>query len=242
MSKKIDKKICFLAAIAVLFAGSLVWLAFFLQFGEIRQASENIQKEQLDSLVRRQRSQRILEMGKELGDVEKNKDDMSAMLVDKDNAVPFLKTLEAIATATGNGIKINVADLSKMKAQAPKKPTVQESDAESAKDLQKEDQAQKSAKAKNKAPDFSNQLGFSIELIGNYGSLVDFFTKLENMSYFPQIYNFKIVPNSKQQAAQTAGSGVVQTSNAPSQPAGTEEKDKSIKSIITIGVHTNAAK
>ena len=69
---------------AVLFAGALIWLAFFLQLGKIREMSDNIQKEQLDSLVRQERSQKILEMGKELGDVEKSKNDMSAMLVDKE--------------------------------------------------------------------------------------------------------------------------------------------------------------
>ena len=242
MPKKIDKKICLLAAVAVLFAGALIWLAIFVQLGKIREMSDNIQKEQLDSLVRQERSQKILEMGKELGDVEKNKNDMSAMLVDKDNAVPFLKTLENIATATGNEIKISVTDLSKMKSQAVQVPVVQESDASSAKDIQQEDQAQKAAQAKNSKPDFSNQLGFSIELTGRYGSLVDFFTKLENLPYFAQVYNFQIAPVAKSQTAQAAGSGVASTSGVPSQPVGAEGENKNLKSTITIGVYTNGTK
>jgi len=238
-----DKKIFFLAAVAVLFVGALIWLAFFLQLGEIREMSDNIQKEQLDSLVRQERSQKILEMGKELGDVEKNKNDMSAMLVDKNNAVPFLKMLENIAAATENEIKISVTDLSKMKSQAVKKPVVQESDPQSTKDLQKEDQTQKADQAKNSASDFSNQLGFSIELTGGYGSLVDFFTKLENLPYFARVYNFQIAPVVARQTVQSAGSGAAPASSAGNQPAaGVEGENKNIKSTITIGVYTNATK
>jgi hypothetical protein len=239
MKRKIDKKIIILIAAAALLEAGLIWLSFFLQLYKIREVSDNIQKEQLDSLVRQERSQKILEMGKELGDVEKNKNDMSAMLVNKDDAVPFLKTLEAIAAATGNEIKINVTDLSKMKSQAVQAPVAQESDALSAKDIQKEDQKQKTAQSKNNKPNFSNQLGFSIELIGRYGSLVDFFTKLENVPYFVQIYNFQIAPVAKNQTTQTAESGTAPTPGAPSQPAG---GDKNIKSTITIGVFTNGTK
>jgi hypothetical protein len=238
MPKKIDKKIFFLAAAAMLLAGSLIWMAFFLQLGKIMEMSDNIQKEQLDSLIRQQRSQKILEMGKELGDVEKNKNDMSAMFVNKDDAVPFLKALEDIASATGNEIKISVVDLSKMKSLAAKKVATQESDEESTKDVQKEDQAQKAAQAKNKAPDFSKQLGFSVELIGGYGSLVDFFTKLENLPYFAQVYNFQIAPIVAHQAG-----GVSATNQAlGDQSIETEGEIKNIKSTITIGVYTDGTK
>ena len=163
---------------------------------------------------------------------------MGAMLVDKNNAVPFLKMLENIAVETGNEIKISVTDLSKMKSQAVQVPVVQESDASSAKDIQQEDQAQKAAQAKNNKPDFSNQLGFSIELTGRYGSLVDFFTKLENLPYFAQVYNFQIAPVVVHQT----GSGSVQNPVSNDQSAGTEGENKNIKSTLTIGVYTNAAK
>jgi len=242
MPKKMDKKIFLLASVAVLFAGVLIWLAIFWQPGRIREMSDNIQKEQLDSLVRQERSQKILEMGKELGDVEKNKNEMNAMLVDKDDAVPFLKMLENIASATGNTIKISVTDLSKMKSQASQKPVVQESDAESAKDVQKEDQAQKAAQSKTTTPDYSNQLGFSIEITGSYGALVDFFTKLENIPYFARVYNFQIAPVVPNKTNQAVGSGTLSAGAAPSQPDGAEGENKNIKSTITIGVYTNGTK
>ena len=172
--------------------------------------------------------------------LKKNKNDMRAMLIDKDNAVPFLKMLEDIAAATGNEIRISVVDLSKMKSQASKNTVVQESDDQSTKDIQKEDQAKKTPQTKNSKPDFSNQLGFSIELSGGYDSLIDFFTKLENMPYFVQAYNFQIIPVTQHQA------GVVGAASTPdasgSQPVGAEEESKNIKSMITIGVYTNGSK
>lgn len=237
MLKKMDKKICVLVAAAALLAGILIWLAFFLQLGKIGETADNIQKEQLDSLVRDGRSQKIFEMGKELGDVETSQKEMSYLLVDKDNAVPFLKTLEKIAEVTGSSIRINVADLAKIKPQTAKKPAVQKSDAESTKDLQKEDQAQKTADFQNVKQDFSNQLGFSLELTGTYSSLVDFLTKLENLPYFVRVYNFQISPITK---SQMVVSGMPSTPG--SQPAGTEGENKNIKSILTVGVYTNGTK
>jgi len=240
MLKKMDKKICLLVAVAALLAGVLIWLAIFWQLGKISEMSDNIQKEHLDSLVRDERSQKIFEMGKELGDVENSQKEMSALFVDKENAVPFLKTLETVAAATGSLIKIDVADLTKMKSQTAKKPVVQESDAQSAKDVQKEDQTQKTASSQSGKQDFSNQLGFSVELTGKYASLVDFLTKLENLPYFVRVYNFQISPIVKNQTSQAAGSGAAPASG--DQPAGSDAGSKNIKTILTIGVYTNGGK
>lgn len=241
MLKKFDKRIFLVIATAVLFAGGLFWLAFFWQFGEIKTISDNIQKEQLDSSVRHERSQKILELGKELGDVEVQKKEMEAMLLDKNNAVPFLKKLEDVAAETNIVIKISVTDLSKMKSQTAKQPVVQPSDAESKSDIQKQDQAQKAAQPKVAPPDFSNQLGFSIELTGEYQSLVDFLTKLENLPYFVRVYNFQIAPVVvKSQTTQTAGGGVAPASG--NQSADASGENKNLKSTIVIGVYTNGKK
>ena len=232
MLKKMDKKICLLAVVAALLAGILIWLAFFFQLGKVRETADNIQKEQLDSLVRDERSQKILEMKKELGDVETSQKEMNALLVDKENAVPFLKLMEDTAIGTGNSIKISVVDLAKIKSQSSKKPVVQEADPESTKDIQKQDQAQKTEQAKNTAPDFSNQLGFSIELTGEYGSFIDFLTKIENFPYLVQVYSFQTAPMTKSQAAQV-------TSPPADQSNSENVENKDTKSTIIIGVYTN---
>ena len=232
MKKRFDKKIYLIVFVVVLLATGLIWLAFFWQFGKIKELSDDIQEEQLNYSVKRERSQKILELGKELDGIETREKEMKAMLVDKENAVPFLKLLEDTAMGTGNSIKISVADLAKISALASKKPVVQASDAESTKDLQKESQAQKTAKPKDKAPDFSNQLGFSIELTGKYGSFVDFLTKLENFPYFVRVYSFQTVPITKSQMTQA-------TSASTDQPNSTDVENQSVKSTIIIGVYTN---
>jgi len=232
MKRIFDKKICFIVAAVVFLAAGLIWLSFWWQLGKIEELSDDIQKEQLDSLVKQERSQKILELGKELEGIETREKEMKAMLVDKENAVPFLELLEGTAGETGNSIKISVVDLAKIKSQTAKKPAVAEADAESAKDLQKETQEQKAAKAKEKAPDFSNQLGFSVELSGRYGAFLDFLTKLENFPYFVRVYSFQMNPAPKVQATQAAGVSA-------DQPNLTNAENKNIKSTITIGVYTN---
>lgn len=221
-------------------AGGLIWFAFWVQFEKIKTISDDIQKEQLDSQVRQQRSQQVLELGKELGNVEANQQAMKAMLVDKEDAVPFLRAVESVAAATGNTIKISVTDLSKIKFQSAKAPVAQESEAESTKDVQKEDQAQKAATPQASKPDFSGQLGFSIELTGNYRSFVDFLTKVENLPYFVRVYTFQAA-SAKTQTSQPAGSGAVQ---APAQGAQAPlpEENKNIKTTLVVGVYTNEAK
>jgi hypothetical protein len=234
-----NKKICLIVATVFFLAAGLIWMAFFWQFEKIKELSDNIQKEQLDSSVKQERSQKILELGKELEGIEMREKEMKAMLVDKENAVPFLKLLEDIAVGTGNSIKISVTDLSKIKLQNSKKPIVQEADPESTKDVQKQDQAKKKEQAKNTAPDYSNQLGFSVELTGKYGFFVDFLTKLENLPYFVRVYSFQIAPIIKNQATQATGSGTVVTDDPSGQSISADADSKFAKSTIIIGVYTN---
>lgn len=224
MANKIDKKILLIIAATLFLAGGLIWLAFFWQFDKIKETSDNIQKEQLDSLVKQERSQKVLELGKELNDVEVRNEELKAMLVDKDDAVPFLKTLETMAAATGNSIKISVVDLVKLNAQASKKTAAPAPDEESAKDASKTTQAQKAAQSKSKTPYFSNQLGFSIELTGGYGNFLDFLTKIENLPYFVRVYSFQSDPFVKSKLSEADAAPI---------------EDRSIKSTIIIGVYTN---
>lgn len=243
MIKGFNKKIFISVAVIFLIAAGLIWLSLFWQFGKIKSSADNIQKEQLDSEVRQERNQKVLELGKELGDVEERSKEMQKMLVEKENAVPFLGSLEAIASQTNSSIKINVTDLTKLKP-SQKQPVVQESsDTESTKDIQKEDQAKKAAQSSDTKPDFSNQLGFSLELTGKYNSFVDFLTKLENLPYFVRVYSFQVAPAGKtQSASQPAGSGVSQSSPQSGQPSQSEEANKDVKSTMIIIVYTNGKK
>lgn len=235
MLKKIDKKICLAVGTAVFLAGGLIWLAVFWQLGKIREMSDNIQKEQLDSLVREERSRKILEAGKEFESVGENQERMGKMFVDRDDAVPFLRTIENIAALTGNGIKISVIDLNKMKSQSAKKTVKAEPDDESEANQKKENQAQKGTNSQGGKQDFSNQLGFLIELTGRYGSFVDFLTKLENAPYLVKVYKLQITPVVKTSPASAGGTGEAMVS-----PAGGDGRD--VNAILTIGAYTNGGK
>jgi 23S rRNA maturation mini-RNase III len=157
--------------------------------------------------------------------------------------------LEDLAAETGNVIAISVTDLSKLKTQATKKATTQESETESKEDLLKESRNQKKTTTtkKEQKPDFSNQLGFSLEVVGEYRNLVDFFAKLENLPYLVQVYSFQMTPLLKNQAiSQSSVSGVNQVSPSPSSssnPSNPEEEkeNKNIKAILVIGVYTHGA-
>jgi len=236
MKNSFNRKIFLAVAVILAVAGGLVWAAFFWQFERLKAISENIQKEQLDSQVRAERNQKVIELGKELGDVELRSKEMEAMLVDKENAVPFLKFIEDIANQTGNSVKISVVDLAKIKTAQKKPAVVQETEPESKKDLQKEEQAQKSAPAKEQKPDFSGQLGFSVELTGECRSVLDFFAKFENMPYFARVFSFKLSPAAKTQSVPAAGSGA--ENGKPAIPEG----NKKITANIVITAYTNEAK
>jgi hypothetical protein len=239
MSRKMNKKIFFLVAISLIVVVFLAWFAFAVQLKNIKTVSDDIQKAQLDASVRQERKQKILELGKKLGNIESDQMGMSAMFVDKNDAVPFLEDLESIATTTGNEIAINVVDLAKLKPLLDKAvPSQEESDEESEKTSQ--NQAKAPSKPKTKAPkeDYSNQLGFTVVLSGEYDSLVDFFTKLENMPYFVRVYNFQIASDAKK--IKIPENEIPQAQNQSG--AGQEEKNKTIKSILTIGVYANGSK
>jgi len=231
MLKILDKKIFLLLLAVLALSGFLIWLAFFWQMGKIKKISDDIQKEQLDYLVRQERKQKIIELGKELEDIAVREKEIKTMFIDKENAVPLLKLVEDSAYNTGNQIKIDVADLSKIAAQVAKKtPTHDENEDEDLKkSVSKDSQAKKKSSSQSSKPDFSNQLGFSIEIVGDFRSFVDFLTKFENMSYFVKVYNFNIIPVAKDQA-------VKQPENQ------SDEENKNLKATLVVGAYTDGTK
>lgn len=218
--------------IAIIAAAGLSWLAFFWQFGKIKTTSDMIQEQQLSSQVDQERRQKILELGKELVDIENNTNEMKNMLVDKNNAVPFLEALENISSSTGNSIVISVVDLSKAVAQNTKKPVASEDDSDA--DSNSKTSPAKKATAKSAKPDYSNQLGFSLSINGTFPSLINFLNKIENIPYFIQVYDFKIAPISKNQSAKTE--------NSDSSQDDQNKLENSLNTMITIGVYSNGTK
>lgn len=215
------------AAIASIVLG-LIWLAWFWQFRKIKETVDNIQKEQLDSLVREERSQRISKLEKELGNVEASARQMNSALIAKEDAVSFLKDLENIARETQNSIKISVSDLTKLKpAQKKTAPAASSDDDEDTKGAKPAQQ--KMAKIEP-TEDFSGMLGFSLEVTGKYNSFIDFLTKIENMPYFVRVYNLEIIPADEKPASIGM---LVETGE------GQSEEENNISAKMIIMVYTN---
>jgi hypothetical protein len=240
MMKKISKKMLSLMAIAAIFSGFLIWFAFVYQLKEVKKASDDIQKAQLDASVQQERKQKILELGKELGNVELEQEAMGAMLIDKNDAVPFFKKLEDIAAETNNRIVISVVDFAKMKPLLAKAavPVQEDDDEDVVKDAPKKAKESASSSADKEKNDYSGQIGFSILVSGRYNSLVDFLTKLENIPYFIKIYNLQIASDERKIMSSAIGSD---QSTAPGSTT-QEEDSNTIKSVLTIGVYTNESK
>src|SRR4030043_495584 len=129
--------------------------------------------------------------------------------------------LEKIAGDTSCSIKIEPADISKVKFEkvTQTKKVQEEDDLESIKNKQ---QTPEEKKADELAP-LKNLPTFSIEVTGHFASLVDFLEKLENIPYFvrPLIVD---ISSGKKNEAGTSGGGVLATGSHT--PASNQEVER----------------
>jgi hypothetical protein len=187
MPGKPNKKI-----IAAVFAATLVvlasgWLVIFFLGNKMKASFEKYQKEKLNSFVLEEKRNKILKLERDLPDLEKEKNSLEEMLAKKDASLPFLRILEKVAGDSACLIKIEPAEISKIKFEkkvsgAPKKENDDEADA-----AKKQDQGQIPAEKNKKEDDLAplkDYPAFSVEVSGHFSSVVDFFEKLENMPYF----------------------------------------------------------
>ena len=244
MAMKTDKKIIAAVAIVSLSVAALGWFAFFYETKQIQNTADTIQKKKLESLVLQEKRDKIFKLKKDLKDIENYKSEMDKMLISKDDAVVFLRSVEGIATGASTSIKIESADLSKLKIGSQKNnpsssgeetPTAQTKDQQVVADLAAE-------KAKQKQADqLKTKLGFTIELAGTYPTLVDFLDKMENLPYFINIYNMDLTdPNKLNQPTAPVG-GVLPAGNPAANP-GAPVENKNIKMTMLVIVNTNDGK
>ncbi len=244
MARKTDKKIIITVAIVLLSVAALGWFSFFHETKQIEGTAEAIQKKKLESLVLQEKRDKIFKLKKDLKDIEGYKSEMDKMLIGKDDAVMFLRSIEGIASDTSNTIKIESADLSKLKIGNQKNaPSSSDEDTASTqtKDAQvAADQAAEKAK-QEQASQLKNKIGFTIELAGAYPTLVDFLDKMENLPYFISVYNMDLAAQNKMNQPTATAGGVLPAEN---QTAGTEApaENKNIKMTMLVIVDINDGK
>jgi hypothetical protein len=243
-NKKAEKSnIILTIALSVIIISALTWFNFFYQVGKVSKMSEDVQKEKLDSYVQQEKSDKIFKLKKDLIDVEGRKKEMDAMLPDKDNVVPILRSLETIAAETSNSITISAADLSKIKIGQAKKTSVSaETD-----DATKKNAEDKTGSTKDKANQddlakLKDYPAFNMEVIGTFPAVTDFISKMENLPYFIRVLTLDLVPYEKPVQHSPAG-GVSSSENlATAGSNGDELGNKGVKLSLLVVIYINDKK
>lgn len=241
MPKKPDKKIIIAIAAVALSVAALGWFTFFYETKLIKEKAEIIQEKKLESLVLQEKKDKISQLKKEIEDIESNKSKMDKMLINKDDVVPFIRSLEEIADNTSNSIKIEAADLSKLKI-GETKAAAKSDEEDAAIPKTKEEQVAASQAAEKKKQDsagnIKKNIGFSIELTGTFPAAINFLDKMENLPYFILIYNMNLAEANKSKPPVAAGGGVLSAGSPTVSPEALPES-KNIKMTMLIIVNTN---
>ncbi len=235
---KINRKI-FIFLIATIFVVLILcWGVVFLLGGKVKESFENYQKEKLNSFVLEEKRNKISKLKRDLPDLEREKTDLEKMLIKKDEALPLLRMLEKIAADTSCVLKIETADVSKIKfTNTKKQPSKSEENVDSEKTESKDEEA--TAKPKKKEPDeladLKNFPAFSIEATGHFSSLVDFLGKFENVPYFlrPLIVDFSPAGKSGS-GANRGGNSSGAFGSTGSESASPEEKNVTMRITFVV--------
>lgn len=238
MQGRRDKKIIIAVSATTFVVLILAWLVIFLLGNKMKESFENYQKEKLNSFVLKEKRDKILKLKRELPDLEEERNSLDSMLIKKDASLPFLRALEKVAGDASCLIKIEPADISKIKfekkvSSAPKKQDEDELDAAKKQD-QKPAPEEKSKKEDDLAP-LKDYPAFSVEVTGRFSSVVDFFEKFENMPYFVQPLIIDISLEGKKSAA--AGSAGVLSTGAPASSENENPDEKNIKMTMTFVIY-----
>jgi hypothetical protein len=156
-----------------------VWLSF--QFGILRlnkmisEKANLIQEKKLDQENRLKRIQELPKLEEQYQLIDKNSSSLE-VLVQKEEELKLIETLEKIGDETGNEIKIEIQDTTKNDPAAQKKEAADK--AKNSKDQKNDDII---------SPASDSYLKMNLLLTGSYNNLVDFVKKIESMAYWSDI-------------------------------------------------------
>lgn len=182
MTSSRDKKIFITISISTTVILAFLWFVFFFQGGRIKKSAEAYQKEKLNYYVLQEKKNKLLQLKKDMSDLEIQKERLETAFVKKDELVPIIRLLEKAAEDSSCAISIEPADLNKLKFEQTKKTQKKEVEAEEEDSAKKKDQAEESKKDELAA--LKNYPVFNISVSGSFPSLIDFLEKMENLPYF----------------------------------------------------------
>lgn len=245
--KKINRKVILAISLVGVLVLGLIWIVFFLQVPRIKYLSEAIQKEKLNSFVRQEKGSKIFKLKKDISDIEEQKKEMEAVFLPKNEAVPFLRALEQAAGVSSCQIKVEAADLSKVKfsQQKTSAKTVDETDEEETTSKTTSNSGDKGQPSETAKADEIAKLkihpSFNIEVSGSFPSTMNFLEKMENLSYFVRVLTLDI---SEEKKNNQSGSSNVGTLSLGSQAgsSGPESPGKTVKMSLLVIIYSNEKK
>lgn len=238
MQGKFNQKIIICSLATAMVVLSLAWLVIFFLGGKVKQSFENYQKEKLNSFVLEEKKNKILKLEREYPDLDKEKNNLGSMLVKKDEYLPFLVTLEKIARDTSCSIKIEPVDIKKIKFERKTNESKNQNtdDLEGIKNKNQPTASPEENKKEDDLASLKNYPAFSIEVVGHFSDLIDFFEKFENMPYFVQPLIIDIYSGEKKI---TAGGALGSSSANTTSPSENENPgEKNIGMTMTFVVYT----
>ncbi len=213
-----DKRITGAIAGTAVLVLVLIWAVFFWQMRNIRMISEDYQKEKLNSLVLKEKENKLSQLKKEIANIEEQNRKFDALFLKKDEALPFLRELEKAASTANCTVKVSPADISKIKfekAKTPPKPADDDLTDDGTKSG-----GQPAPPKKDELAELKDYPAFTVEAVGTFSATTNFLIKTENLPYLVRILTLDAVPaGAKEKAAATSGAlaaGAVQTPEAQS--------------------------
>ncbi|MDI6778075.1 MAG: hypothetical protein QMD77_02690 [Patescibacteria group bacterium] len=242
--KNINRKVIIAISFVSVLALGLVWLGFFLQIPKVKELSEAIQKEKLDSFVRQEKASKIFKLKKELADIEDQKMEMEAVFSEKNEAVPFLRVLEKAAGDASCQIKVEAADLSKVKF-TQQKPSAKAADEEDEATGKKQNSAEKNKSDESAKTDEIAKLkihpAFNVEASGSFSSVMDFLGKMENLPYFVRVLILDFSTGKTSGQSGTANAGTL-AAGGQAASGNSENQGKNVKLNLLFIVYSNEKK
>jgi len=245
MMKKIDRKLILAVLFVSIVTLGLVWLIFFVQIPKIRETAEVVQKEKLDSFIRQEKGDKIFKLKKELAGIEDQREKMEAVFLEKNEAVPFFRALEKAASDTSCQIKVEAADLNKVKLDQlkPKPGNAAADEEEGVKkkpNSENKDQSGESAKA-DEISKLKVHPAFNLEVTGSFSSIMNFLEGMENLPYFVRVLTLDLSAGKVSSQTGSSGTGAL-SAGTQTAGGGSQAQDKTVKFSLLVIIYSRGTK
>jgi len=165
--------------------------------------------------------------------------------LEKNEMVPFFRALEKVTSDASCQLKVEAADLNKVKLdQSKPKPgstaTDEEEGVKKKPNSENKDQSGESAKA-DEISKLKVHPAFNLEVIGSFSSIMNFLEGMENLPYFVRILTLDLSAGKVNSQTGSSGTGVL---SAGTQTASSDfqAQDKTVKFSLLVIIYSRGTK